>query len=144
MADHTTTIVPLEAWAYHSPRLSRISSPIRLPNGDYVLMNIQGEDQKQRGWFDAGVLGKASLQNLLPDSRQRRALLAAMRDRVIEVKASQFGAALDNAHADILDPERSTLIVQAFADEVVDFVALPEIRAKVEVLGDKHQINVEC
>lgn len=89
-----------------------------LKDGVYSLWNIQDPIQAQPNTFHQRYLYQPSLEGLFPKARHRKRLYRALRDRVTEVKADQFGAAIENARADFDDPDRNAIIVQAVVDEL--------------------------
>lgn len=91
-----------------------------------MLLNIQGSLQAQPNSFEQRFLYHAAIEAVLPKARHRSKLYRAFRDRVIEVKADQFGAAIENAKTDHLDSELSALVVQYFVDELYGFCGLTD------------------
>jgi hypothetical protein len=60
-----------------------------------------------------------TVEEVIPERRHRSALYEALRGKVIEVKANDFGAQhIDVATRDFTDPRRNALIIQAFVDEL--------------------------
>jgi len=107
--------------------------------GEYSLWNIQDEVQAQANTFERRFLYHKDIEALFPKARQRSRIYDAFRGRVIEAKSIAFGAAVDNAKADFLDPKRCTLILQTFVDELYSFRnmgAPPRIQANVVELGN--------
>lgn len=205
MSDHSTALVPLESWCYHSPELLRTGKQVdiglmaealiyyeqvivdianqpqlvefvrwfveqgkfadlvallsegtiqihhyafvTLPvhkEGMYILVNIQDEEQAQTKTFRRRFLYDKSLERYLPHARQRAQLYKAVQGRLIEVKASSFGPAIDNALHDSTDPQRSALIIQALLDEIYPILGWkdpPKVEAKIVSLPGKHQIS---
>ncbi len=123
---------------------SFVSAPV-LKDGRYILLNIQDPAQAQPNSFEQRFLYHPAIAGVLAKARQREKLYRALRDRVIEVKADQFGAAIENAKADHLDPNRSALVVQYLVDEVYAFRGLPDpptVVARVELGTDTHRIHL--
>jgi hypothetical protein len=202
MSDHKRTLVKLETWAYHSPRLAARgvhtnlgavaealvyydevmlniqherelqalvdrfaseglsstltalfadgtlqpyhfafhSAPIIHPDGSATFVNLQSQEQVEPGWFDTGILNRLSLQHALPKGRHRKSFFTAARSHLVEVKASSFGAAIDNARLDFGNEPRAILLVQALLDDVHELVGLseaPEVTVKITRSGDQ-------
>lgn len=98
------------------------SAPIYDPEKDrYMLMNIQDENQKMPDSFERRFLYHKDVEAVLPKGNMRRKLYQVFRGRVIEVKAEQFGSALEEARCDFTDADRNALTVQAFIDEVYGY-----------------------
>jgi hypothetical protein len=84
--------------------------------------------------FDQRFLYHKSVQAVLPTGRKRKHFYTALRDRVIEVKASEFEISIENARRDSREPRRNALILQSFVDELYRFRGLghsPQIDVKV-------------
>jgi len=114
--------------------------------GDYYLWNIQDPIQKEPDTFEKRFLYHKAVEDLFPKARHRIRLYDSIRDNVIEVKADNFGRSTKNANKDYQDPERNSLILQAFIDELYKFRKLgppPEIRARItkSADGNKHHIT---
>ncbi len=115
-------------------------------DGVYMLINIQDQLQAQPNSFDRRVLYHPVIQEVLPKARQRERLYKAIQGNVIEVKAADFGKAIDNAREDLRDPRRTSLIIQAYVDELFRFRKLgrpPEVRASVTETSQSgtYQVN---
>lgn len=122
---------------------SFVSAPV-LKDGRYILLNIQDQLQAQPNSFEQRFLYHPDIEAVLPKARHRQKLYRTFRDRVIEVKAGEFGAAIENAKADHLDPKRSALVVQYFVDELYGFRGLtdrPTVVARIEHGTDIHTIH---
>lgn len=109
-------------------------------DGVIILANIEDPVQKSPNSFARRYISHKSLDTILPIGPKRSQLDEALRGRVLEVKMSDFGrsSANRNAEADIADPRRCALIVQAFVDEVYRYRRTkhpPKIEAK-RVAGD--------
>lgn len=107
--------------------------------GRFSIWNIQDQAQAEPETFEQRFLYHRSVEERFPNSRQRADLYKAFRGRVIEVKAKEFGRAVDEAREDYGTPRRNALILQAFADELYRMRGLgkaPEITTIVERLGD--------
>lgn len=110
--------------------------------GTYILCNIQDEKQAEPNTFEERYLYHQDIQNCFKHARQRSALYKALRDNVIEVKASEFASAIENAKKDYENPYRDALIIQAFVDELYEFRKLgkpPDINATVTTLPDERK-----
>jgi hypothetical protein len=114
--------------------------------GVYSLVNIQDEIQAEPNTFERRVLYHQAVQNVLPKARQRERLYKAVRGNVIEAKAADFDKAIENAQEDLRDPRRTSLIVQAYVDELYRFRKLgrpPEVHVSMAepTLPGTYQIN---
>lgn len=181
VSDHSTAIVPIEAWCYSSPEIRHagksidvgllaealiyydhvlvqptnepqfaeliawfvkqnrfgdlvsliqdgtinfycyafLSAPILIQEtGHYTIMNVQDEEAAKSRIFEPRYLSYKNLKEILPHARQREKLARALRGRVIEVKAEEFGPAIENARKDFENPARSAFLVQALLNEV--------------------------
>lgn len=100
----------------------------------YTLWNMQDEIQKREDSFEQRFLYHDDVKKLFPKARHRQGLYQALRGKVIEAKADDFGGALESAREDFSDPHRNALTVQAFLNELYRFKGLgrpPEIVAEV-------------
>lgn len=115
--------------------------------GVYSIWNMQDELQAKPNTFEQRFLYHPSVETVLPSkARHRKKVYEAFRGNVIEVKADEFGRALENARKDYHDPRRNTLLVQAFVDELYRVKKMgrpPEIKAVVKSSSDgtKHNIS---
>lgn len=87
-------------------------------DGVYSLWNFQDEIQKEPGTFERRFLYHSAIEDVLSRARDRRKLYQALRDKVIEAKSDDFGRAIENARADLRDPERVRLLIQCYVDEL--------------------------
>jgi len=103
--------------------------------GIYSIWNIQDEKQEIENVFEQRYLYNPEVEKILPKkSRNRIKFYSAFRENVIEVKAESFEKAVEDARNDLEDPERSSLIIQAFVDELYslkNIIDIPEIKASV-------------
>lgn len=123
------------------------TAPLYDPEKDtYMLMNVQDEIQKQPNTFERRFLHHHSVANLLKNSRDRKKLYEALRDKAIEVKADEFGESIEEARKDFADARRNALVVQAFVDKLYNYRKLghpPEINAIVAPKPDgSHTITI--
>lgn len=110
--------------------------------GIYTILNIQDEIQAQPNTFEKRYLYHKDVQDCLPHARHRNALYKALRENVIEVKADEFGNAIENSRKDYDNPDRNALIVQAFVEELYKFRKLgkpSDVNATVTILPDKRK-----
>jgi hypothetical protein len=110
-----------------------------LSEGVYSLFNIQDPLQAQPNTFQQRYLYQPSVEAVFSKARHRKRLYRALRDRVIEVKADQFGAAIENARADFEDPDRNAIVVQAVVDELYALKKLgppPYVEARIDERPD--------
>lgn len=116
------------------------SMPIE-KDGRFGLLNVQGEDQKDPGWIDRGVLNRVPLERWFSKGRHRRSLLEAIRANGIEVKALEFAGVIANAEADILDSDRAALLLQTLLDQNADTLggSVPEATANVVTIAGGHR-----
>jgi len=115
-------------------------------DGEYLFMNIQDQLQAEKNSFERRFLYHSSVEELFPKTSHRKHLYSAFRDNVIEVKAEEFGSAIDNARADFINPRRNSIIVQSFVDEIYRINNLghpPKIEATVDKTmdGTKHRLT---
>ena len=90
----------------------------------YIIMNIQDSVQEKPNTFEQRFLYHESLNSCFKSSRERVRLYKALRGRVIEIKANEFGPSIENARQDYLDPKRNALLLQALVDEVYPSLGL--------------------
>jgi hypothetical protein len=105
----------------------------------YTIMNIQDQIQEQPNTFEQRFLYNQSLNSCFRNSSERKKLYKALRGKVIEVKAKDFGSSIENARQDYQDPRRKALLLQALVDEVYPSFGLgtpPTIAVTVETLPD--------
>ncbi|MHB9102821.1 MAG: hypothetical protein ACYC2E_15085 [Sulfuricella sp.] len=114
----------------------------------YSLWNVQDENQMKAGSFEQRFLYHPDVEKLLPKGRHRQKLYQALRGKVIEAKADDFGNAIDTARNDFRDPHRNALIVQAFLNELFRLKGLgrpPEIVAQVQDNSDgTHRLTLNA
>ena len=114
-------------------------------NGVYSLLNIQDQIQAEPDTFERRILYHEAVQRAVPTARQRERLYKAVRGNVFEVKAAEFGKAVDNAREDLRDARRTSLIIQAYVDELYRFKRLgrpPEVRASMTPPTEAGTYNV--
>jgi len=120
------------------------SVPI-LKDGVYILGNIQDETQKNPDTFEKRFLYHPTVQSCFDRSRDKEKLYTTLRGHVIEAKAEDFGAAIENAREDFGNVQRHRLTLQAFVDELYAFRKLgpsPNIQAHLKHLsGERQQIS---
>ncbi|MFH1362073.1 MAG: hypothetical protein ABIH69_05405 [bacterium] len=112
--------------------------------GSYVFFNMQDQTQEKPNTFEQRYLYDSSLSHVLTHSRERAKLFKALNNKVTEVKASQFGAAIDNARLDSQSSTKTTLAIQALVDEIYPILRLgppPNITTTIEHSGSKYGIN---
>jgi hypothetical protein len=86
---------------------------------EFSLWNWQDEIMERPDTWETRTLYNGDVEKLLPSkARQRVKIYEAFRGHVIEVKASAFGPALNNAREDFADPERAALLMQAYLDDL--------------------------
>ena len=207
--DQSTTLVPLEAWAFQSPHLAHlglrtdlggvaealiyydrvllnVQSPqeltdlfsmfaragqlnaltgmlqdrtIRLchfafvndpwrrigsdgkPYGPMFLLSAQTSEQAAPGWLDRGLLSALPLEQWYSRGRRRGAVLRAIREGAIKVKANEFGAAVRAAEEDFRDGRRAALFVQALMDDTYEDLGL-KTPPEVKVTQDKSESQI--
>lgn len=106
-------------------------------SNSYMIMNMQDPIQEQPNTFEQRFLYHKSLNGCFKNSSERKKLYKALRGKVIEVKAKDFGPSIENARQDYQDPRRKSLLLQALVDEVYPFLGLgnpPTITATIETL----------
>lgn len=111
-----------------------LTAPIKGPDGDYQLWNIQDPLMAAPNTFVKRHLYGNALKEAVPRSRDRKRLFESLAKHVIEVKSEEYGPALEDARADFGDPRRNAILVQAFVDDLWKLRGLgrpPEIGANV-------------
>lgn len=106
--------------------------------GKYDVINIQDPIQEKPNTFEQRFLYHPSVNDCLKHARDRDKLYKALRNKVTEVKASEFGHAVENARIDYLNPQRSSLLIQALLDEVYPLLNRgkpPTVTAKIEAIA---------
>jgi len=116
-------------------------------NNTYIIMNEQDPLSAQSNTFEQRFLYHQSLDSCFRNSRERIKLYRALRGKVVEAKAKDFGPSIDNARSDHLDPRRSALLVQALVDEIYPYLGLktpPTITTTIESLenGNRTTYNI--
>ena len=115
-------------------------------DGVFSIWNIQDPVQAKPDTFEQRYLYTKGIEACIKKARHRIHLYEAVRGNVIEVKADDFGKAVENAKTDNGNAQRHALILQSFIDELYHFRKLgkpPIIEAKVFSSTDltKHKIN---
>jgi len=116
-----------------------------LNKGVYSLLNIQDEAQAKPNTFEQRFLYHNDIQACLNNARLREKLYKTLRGNVVEVKAGEFGNAIENARKDYDNSERNALVVQAFVDELYSFRNLgpsPVIEANLRISDDGNQKHI--
>ena len=84
-----------------------------MPDGNYNLVNLQDERQGSDPYsFDQDFLQHDNIKSVLKSKQHRDNFRNLLNDKVIEVKASNFGNAIDNAIEDFRNPARCSLLLQ--------------------------------
>ena len=112
--------------------------------GTYSVWNMQDENQASQETFKSRILYHKDLKNYVAHAKKRARLYKAAEKRVIEVKASSFEDAIENARRDFADPRRCALVMQALVDEVsplMGWTRPPTVEAKVARLPGRHQVT---
>ena len=116
-------------------------------DGTYMIMNLQDEEQAKESVFSKRYLNNRETRKVLPSKgRHRKRFIQALRANIIEVKADSFGSAVVDAEKDLVNPERSSLIIQALVDELYSIQKIrkvPEIKAtvKIDSMKGEHKID---
>lgn len=113
-------------------------------SNSYTLANMQDPLQGEPNTFEQRFLYHESLDQCFKNATERKKLYKAVRGRVIEVKAKDFGLAIENAKEDFADPKRNELLLQSLVDEVYPRLGLgtpPKIEAKVEAADGKNIVT---
>jgi len=116
-------------------------------NNTYIIMNEQDPLSAQPNTFEQRFLYHQSLDSCFRNSRERIKLYRALRGKVVEAKAKDFGPSIENARLDHLDPRRSALLVQALVDEIYPYLGLkasPIITTTLETVenGNRTTYNI--
>jgi len=111
------------------------------------IWNIVDPIQEKPNSFEQRFLYHSSIESVLSTGGQRKKLYSTLRGKVIEVKSTEFKAALQNARSDHKEPRRNAVILQAFVDELYRFRNLghpPQVESKVRPSDglDKIQWNI--
>jgi hypothetical protein len=104
-------------------------------SNSYMIMNMQDPVQEQPNTFEQRFLYHKSLNGFFKNSSERKKLYKALRGKVVEVKAKDFGPSIENARLDYHNPRRNVLLIQALVDEVYPSLVLgtpPTITATIE------------
>jgi len=114
----------------------------------YIIMNMQDPIQEQQNTFEQRFLYHPSVSTCFEKPREKVKLYKALRGKVIEIKAKDFGPSIENARLDYLDIRRNTLLIQALVDDVYPLLGLgkpPEIAASIEILpyGNQTTYNID-
>jgi len=113
--------------------LAFLSSAVE-SNGVFGIVNIQDPIMQRPNSFDERVLYHPDLHIALPNKRDRMKVFAALRGKTKEFKADEFGPAVENARADLMDARRSEIIIQAFVDDLYEAKSLgrpPQVKATI-------------
>ena len=105
-------------------------------DGIMSLWNMQDQKQSEPNTYEERILYSKEIESVLPHSRQRVALYKAVRDNIIEVKASEFGSAIENAKLDLQSTEKNNLLIQSFLDYIYKMKGLgkpPTIQSEVTI-----------
>ena len=71
-------------------------------SGNYMIMNLQDPIQQKPNTFEQRFLYHPSLNNCFQSPKERTKLYKALRGKVIEIKAKEFGPSIENARLDYL------------------------------------------
>jgi hypothetical protein len=111
----------------------------------FSLWNWQDEIMERPDTWEMRTLYNADVERLLPSkARKRTKVYEAFRGHVIEVKASGFGPALENAREDFANPERAALLMQAYLDDLFSLRNLadaPNVRTQISCNGGETKIH---
>jgi hypothetical protein len=109
------------------------------------LYNILTLAMDKPNSFGERVLESEELRRCFPSSHELNEFCKALDGKVIEVKACDFGTAVEEAKRDFTDPRRCTLLMQALVDEMCRLKSSgspPEIRAFVRQLANgNHEVT---
>jgi hypothetical protein len=117
---------------------------MKQPNNTYSLWNVQDALQSRPDTFEQRYLYHSSVEEVLPKQRHRVALYHACRDRVIEAKADDFGNPIEHSKEEYADPQRHSLVLQSFVDELYRIKRLgrpPKIEASVVSDAAGHHVD---
>lgn len=113
--------------------------------GTYILANIQDPTQARPNSFIQRYLHHRTFKAVIGSARKRDRIERLLRDRVIEVKADQYGSTIKNADADTTNPKRMSLIMQALVDSLYPLRGLgepPTIEANVVASSDSAEHTI--
>lgn len=111
-------------------------------HGTLSLFNIQDESQAKPASYEKRILYSKDVEDCLTHARYRTALYKAVRDNIIEVKADQFGKAIENAREDLNDTGKNNLLIQTFIDHIYKIKKLgtpPLIKTSISHLENGKQ-----
>src|SRR5437867_4818520 len=125
---------------------SFFTTAIQEKDGSYSIWNVQSEEQKAPHSFMQRYLSQPAIRNVLPGRGNRDRLEAALCNRVIEMKADDCGPPIEAARVDFRDPDRNSLVIQAFIDDLYKVRGMskpPEVSAVVrDASDDTHKFNI--
>jgi hypothetical protein len=105
----------------------------------FILRNLQDPEQQKPDSFEKRFLYHRDIEAVIADRAMRAKLYKAFRGRVIEAKADRFVASVEEVQRDIANPQRQALVVQAFVDEVYQYIgswaAHHELSARLSTMG---------
>jgi hypothetical protein len=104
----------------------------------WSIMNLQVEAQAKEAVFAERVINSGLIDGLVKKKSLRDALDVAVLDNHVEVKAEEFGASLESARVDYMDPDRAAALMQLVYDDLyreLGMIKPPVIEAKAEVPG---------
>ena len=102
--------------------------------GVWNVMNVQDEEAASKPVFGTRILESARLNGLVRKASVRERLSVAAASQHIEVKAEEFGPALENARKDYSTEEGGAFLMQIVIDELyrdLGFLRPPVITAKI-------------
>jgi hypothetical protein len=113
-------------------------------NGVYGIWNLQGQDQTGENIFEKRYLYNRDIESILPSkARHRIKVYNAFRGNVVEVKPESFSSSVENARLDYLNPERNSINLQAFVNEVYRYRGLrnpPEIKVQNKLTKEGYNL----
>lgn len=122
-----------------------VTSAIKTLDDSYILVNLQDSIQETNpNSFEQQFLYHPIINDCFKHARDRSKLYKALRDKVIEVKASSFDQAVENAKLDFQNPQRNSLLIQALLDEIYPMLGLgkpPDVNAKISQSTGKYQVT---
>ena len=107
------------------------------------IMNIQDQEAARCQVFEKRILASGQLRGLLPQNYLIPFTEAALRQHV-EVKADDFGSAIENARLDYGTEDGASFLLQIFVDELyrkLGYVKPPTVRTRIKEEGDHRVID---
>lgn len=110
----------------------------------YSLWNLDDDETKRDNVFRKRILYNVDL-NKITNTRERNRLYRVITDeKFVELKATGFGDAIENARSDAVDTQKTDVLVQSFVDNLYHEFGLKEsvtIQSSIRQDDDKNIIS---